>query len=321
MNKPHADDKPDQRPSRRDFVRLTGIGAVVLGNGLLAACGGGGDLDEVMEKAAAKKTKVDMPTIACDGGTQISINIKVTAGATGTPAGFSLQWMTVDALAALGGVWPSSDDLAICKASFSGNANLSRYNLAAGGTVTVNIGEFLFDSGASTNCASALSCGTAYVFRAFAHATNALQRSDFTGNLTCSTLACGSGETCTYSQGYWKTHGPIPTGNNVNEWPVASMTLGAVSYTDLQLQSIFDTPAAGNGLIALAHQLIAAKLNVAKGADSAAIDATVAAADALIGGRVVPPVGTGSLANSATASLIATLSSYNEGAIGPGHCD
>jgi hypothetical protein len=127
-------------------------------------------------------------------------------------------------------------------------------------------------------------------------------------------------QACTYTQGYWKTHGPVPTGNNTNTWPVASLVLGSVSYTDLQLQSIFNTPAAGNGLLVLAHQLIATKLNIANGTDPTAIAATVAAADALIAGLVVPPVGTGRLAASVTSSLTALLTSYNEGAIGPGHC-
>jgi hypothetical protein len=71
----------------------------------------------------------------------------------------------------------------------------------------------------------------------------------------------------------------------------------------------------------LAHQLIAAKLNVANGADDTAVAAGIAAADALIGGLVVPPVGSGSLASSATSALTETLTSYNEGLIGPGHCD
>jgi hypothetical protein len=318
MTQAQTDDKPNDRPSRRDFVRLTSIGAVVLGNGLLTACGGGGDLDELAEKA--KKTKMDTPTIACDGATQVSLFIKVTAGASGTPAGFSLQWMTADALAALNGVWPSSDSLTLCKASFSGNANLSRYNLGAFQTVTVNIGEFLFDNGASTNCASALLCGTAYVFRAFAHASSSLQRSDSTANLTCSTLACGSGETCTYTQGYWKTHGPVPEGNNSNEWPVAALVLGTVSYTDLQLLSILQAPAKGNGLIALAHQLIAAKLNLAKGADGTAVATAVPAADTMIGALVVPPIGTGYLAPDLTSALVTVLEVYNEGGTGPGHC-
>src|SRR6187401_544723 len=112
--------------------------------------------------ASARKTTLDKPTITCGTSTQASINITVTAGASGAPAGFSLQWMTASAYAANGNTWYASDDLRLCKASFSGNANLSRYNLAAGQTVSVNVGEFLFDNGASTNCGDGLTCGTDY---------------------------------------------------------------------------------------------------------------------------------------------------------------
>jgi len=277
--------------------------------------------NEIPSPPKPPKTKVDAPTIQCGTSTQTSINIVVTAGATGAPAGFSIQWMTLAAYEANGNQWLSSDDPALCKASFSGNANLSRYNLNPGESVTVNVGEFLFDNGASTNCGDALTCGTAYVFRCFAHATSTLMRSDFTPNLTCSTLTCNGGSGCTYTQGFWKTHGPIPTGNNTNQWPVNNLTLGTVNYTDLQLQSIFDTPAGGNGLIALTHQLIAAKLNIANGSDPTDIAASIAAADALIGGLVIPPVGGGSLSPAATSALITALTNYNEGATGPGHCN
>ena len=278
------------------------------------------------------KTKMDTPTLACGATTQASIEVQVCAGATGAPAGFSLQWLTAEdyALGADGlpgtaddNTWFDSADARLCKASFSGNANLSRYNLGAGECVTVNVGEFLFDNGASSNCVAALACGTDYVYRAFAHANSTLQRSDFTSNLSCSTLPCvlERNDDCTLTQGYWKTHGPIPTGNNSNEWAVTSLTLGTVNYTDLQIQSILDTPASGNGLISLAHQLIAAKLNVAKGADDTDAAAAIAAADALIGALVVPPVGTGFLAPKNTSSLTSTLTNFNEGAIGPGHCE
>jgi hypothetical protein len=278
------------------------------------------------------KNKMSTPTLACGVSTQTSIEIIVTAGATGAPAGFSLQWITATQFAngpdgilgtADDNTWPSSDDAQLCKGSFSGNANLSRYELGPGESVTVNVGEFLFDNGASTNCSGALVCGTEYVFRAFAHASNSLNRSDFTANHSCSTLSCGGGDTggCTFTQGYWKTHGPIPTGNNQNEWPVTNLTLGTVNYTDLELQAIFDTPANGNGLIALAHQLIAAKLNIANGADPTDAAQCIAAADALIGGLVIPPGGSGWLAPSATSSLTTCLTDYNEGQSGPGHCE
>ena len=312
--------------TRRQFIEgaavATGAAGIIAGTGIVRNVEAGG-----------KKTKIDTPLISCSSSTQASISIQVCAPAAGTglPAGFSVQWLTAADYALSG--WPLNSDCPLdtngnptcaasyCKASFSGNANLSRYNLLTGQCVTVNLGEFLFDEGASTNCPIALVCGTDYVFRAFGHANSTLNRSDFTANLVCSTLPCGHDEGCTLTQGYWKTHGPIPTGNNTNEWPVTSLTLGTVTYTDLQLQSIFDTPAGGNGLIALAHQLIAAKLNIANGSDNSAIASAIVAADALIGNLVVPPVGSGSLAPSQTSALNSTLTSYNEGAIGPGHCD
>jgi len=272
---------------------------------------------------------ISTPTVSCaPGSTPASINVTVTAGASGLPAGFSVQWMLASEFAANGSVWPSDSYVdpnvsSFCKASFSGNASGYNYNIKAGFSKTVTVGDTIYDTpGASSACASIpLECDKAYVFRAFGHATAALTRSDWSNTTSCSTAACTADDGCTYTQGYWKTHGPVPTGNNTNQWAVTSLTLGTVSYTDLELQAIFDTPAAGNGLISLAHQLIAAKLNVASGADDSAIAATIAAADALIGGLVVPPVGSGSLSNASTSALNGTLTSYNEGTIGPGHCD
>lgn len=282
--------------------------------------------------AAKPKTKIDTPIISCVGSTQVGINVQVCApggtGATGLPAGFTLQWMTAAAFAANGNIWPSSDSGLACDASFSGNANLSRYNLAPGECVTVDVGDFLFDEGASTSCPGELVCGTEYVFRAFGHATSTLNRSDFTTpNLSCSTLPCNQelGHGCTLTQGYWKNHNDTvctldPTSPLCVVWPVTNLNLGTVNYTEAQLLSILNTSASGNGLIALAHQLIAAKLNIANGADGTAVAQAILDADALIGGRVVPPVGTGSLANSATSALITALTNFNEGATGPGHC-
>lgn len=129
-----------------------------------------------------------------------------------------------------------------------------------------------------------------------------------------------TGDNCSYTQGYWKTHGPNATGNNSNEWPVTSLTLGNIAYTDSELQAIFDQAVKGNGLVSLAHQLIAAKLNVANGADGSTIAGTIADADALIAGLIVPPVGGDSLKSNVTSSLNDALTAFNEGTTGPGHC-
>ena len=274
---------------------------------------------------AAPKPPIATPVVSCAGATQTSINVQVCAGATGLPAGFTLQWLEAADYAANGNHWLSDSNPLACSAGFSGNANLSRYNLAPGECVTVNVGDFLFDNGASTNCPAGLKCGTQYVFRAFGHATNTMSRSDFTAITTCATLDCGHASSCTLTQGYWKTHGAVPTGNNAYTWPDAikanGLQLGNVIYTAADLLSILNKPAAGNGLIALAHQLIATKLNVAAGADPTTVAADIATADALIGNLIVPPLGGGYLAPSLTSGLVTVLANYNEGATGPGHCD
>jgi hypothetical protein len=82
-------------------------------------------------------------------------------------------------------------------------------------------------------------------------------------------------------------------------------------YSDTQVCAIFNTPA-GQGqnqvaLIALEHQLIAAKLNLANGTPNACIAAAIAQADALIaqyGSSLTPAQASG---------LITTLNSYNNG--------
>src|SRR5919197_3133672 len=105
---------------------------------------------------------------------------------------------------------------------------------------------------------------------------------------------------CVLTQGYWKTH--------PEAWPVTGLTLGAVAYDQAQLLAILGEPVRGNGLVALAHQLIAAKLNRASGAPApAAVARALAEADALIGGLVVPPIGEGALEPAQTSALTSAL--------------
>jgi hypothetical protein len=129
---------------------------------------------------------------------------------------------------------------------------------------------------------------------------------------------------CTRTQGYWKTHGPSPKGNNKNEWDVTSMKLGNETYTADELLQIFNTqPKKGNGLVSLAHQLIAAKLNIANGAGyNDAVTKAIADADALIGDTIIPPrIGSGFISSAATSKLNDILTRYNEGKMGTSHCD
>ena len=118
---------------------------------------------------------------------------------------------------------------------------------------------------------------------------------------------------CTFTIGYWKTH--------PEAWPIESIQLGNHVYAKDDALRIFNQPVQGNGLVALAHQLMGAKLNVAAGADPQSISSAIKTADYIIGALVPPPIGTGSLPTKTTSSLVAQLDSYNTGATGPGHCD
>ena len=273
---------------------------------------------------------LDPLTLSCTAVSGASIDLTVCAGNSGAPAGFSIQWETLDDYNTYG--WSSENAPSYRCASLSGVPGCaSQYSLGSKQCVTVNVGSNLFDDcGASATCGpTELECGTTYIFRAFAHnVPGGLKASDKSGTTQCTTFDCG-GQGCTYTQGFWKTHGPegCANGNNTNKWwdaannlPVTSLMLGNVSYTDLQLCSILHTPSKGNGLISLAHQLIAAKLNIANGSSDAAIKSSIDAADALIGNLLIPPVGSGFLSPSTTSALSTALTNYNEGATGPGHC-
>ena len=121
---------------------------------------------------------------------------------------------------------------------------------------------------------------------------------------------------CVRTQGYWKNHSDV--------WAMNALFLGDFSYTKQELLGILGAPVKGNGLIALAHQLIAAKLNIAEGACAPTeVANAIAQADLLIGSLEIKPSGGASVPTSETSSLVAILDEYNNGLSegGPGHCD
>lgn len=268
----------------------------------ILACGGGSGA--AGSSAAQKIGDLGAPALSATGSTATTITIEVCAADTGAPAGFSLQWAAV---ADPADAWPETT----CGASFSGNAKDSRYALAAGECVEVEAGAFVQDAGFSTDCGAPLVCGTTYLFRAFAHATNDYYRSDFTTPIDASTAACEP-EECTLTQGYWKTHAEaLPD----------ALALGERTYTKEELLSVLWTEVEGNGLLTLAHQLAAAKLNGLAGATTEDVEQAIADADALIGALVAPPVGEDWLATADTSDLVDALAAFNQGEAGLPHCE
>jgi hypothetical protein len=102
---------------------------------------------------------------------------------------------------------------------------------------------------------------------------------------------------------------------------VTELQLGNTTYTQEQLLAILHEPVRANGLIILAHQEIAAKLNIANGAGRSCSQQTLTDADALIGDLVIPPTGDGYLRPRDVSPFAGILGSYNEGNLCAPSCD
>ncbi len=264
----------------------------------------------------------DTPSVGVTTFTRSSITLEITAGASGASAGFKVEWMRRSEYDALGG-WPAPgapSSLIDCTMYGIPTWNEwgagSTFAMAPFGVARAEMGDLFDETGVEADYLSdlvELSDGTEYAFRVRVLASDALDDSDWSPTAFASTKP-RQFDDCTYTQGYWKNH--------EEAWPVNNLTLGNVNYTKAQLLQIFGQPAAGNGLIILAHQLIATKLNIAAGASSPAnVQAAIASADAKIGNLVIPPIGAGSLPANEADPEASLLDDYNNGEIGPGHCD
>ena len=140
-------------------------------------------------------------------------------------------------------------------------------------------------------------------------------------------VQCESG--CSLTQGYWKTHSSYgPAAKPDATWNLLPGGAGpntAFFLSGASWYQVFWTAPAGNQYYNLAHQYMAARLNVLNGASApSGVSSAIAAATTLFGSYT--PAQIGALAakdalRKQFVSLAGTLGSYNEGLIGPGHCD
>lgn len=272
---------------------------------------------------AAESTVLDAPELAPGAEASTIIHLDVTAGVSGAPNGFTIEWMPRSVYDALGG-WPADPtDPAIMSAIFLGNPTLNTsegtdsFLLGPGELALIEIGDIFDETGVQSSNAGEMVAGTEYVVRVKANGEgglptggdNLMSGSNLTGSTYSATLHAWTRShddrvECVHSQGYWKTH--------PEKWPVSTIRLGNIIYTKTQLLSIWNTPAAGNGLISLAHQLMAAKLNIIAGAIApASVTTAVASADALIGNKIVPPIGAGFIDPANSSSLTDDLEEFN----------
>lgn len=124
---------------------------------------------------------------------------------------------------------------------------------------------------------------------------------------------------CTYTQGYWKNHS---SGKKFDAgWNDADIggPNATFYYSGKTWINLFNTAPKGNAYIILAHQFMAAKLNIENGASPAPAEYALAAT------FFNTPANTLSFAYSkATQDQLKAwglvLAGFNEGLTGPGHC-
>ena len=122
------------------------------------------------------------------------------------------------------------------------------------------------------------------------------------------------GDGCTYTMGGYKN-----LAQHADRWPDSIDPFDAFPFNPSQSYiDVLNTPPRGDAWYILAHQYIAANNNVLNGADETDIAGKLAEAEALlsVGPGNVPRPQRGNY--TALASL---LDDFNNGDIGPGHCD
>ena len=270
--------------------------------------------------ASTAPVELDVPALdSPDPEASSYVHLDVTAGPSGAPYGFTIEWMTAAHFDALGGVWPADPgDPAVKSAIFMGFPSLNTvegtttFMLGPGVRADIEIGDIFDETGVLSANRDELSQGTQWVFRVKANGEDGdpsggsgfMPSSGFSSTHHASTKGAAPLADCVFTQGYWKNHPDV--------WPVSSVKLGNVIYSKAQLLLIFGTPAEGNGLISLAHQLIAAKLNIAAGAIApVSVLGAITTADALIGNKIVPPIGTGFLSPATSSHLTDDLEEFN----------
>ena len=185
------------------------------------------------------------------------------------------------------------------------------------GTVCASQGSTSFTFTYSRTIGPFASCGDYTVDNIATFTTNDTLTSGSDGWSVAVNVPCLAG--CSLTPGYWKTHsayGPAPYDNT---W--ALIGEGTTFFLSGQswYQVLWTSPSGGNAYYILAHAYIAAKLNGLNGADTSAVTAQIAHAEALF--AAYSP--SSSLSRPVREDFINTasiLDQYNNGLIGPGHC-
>lgn len=230
----------------------------------------------------------------------------VAGGSDSVAISYSLDSETDECVTLADDLFPASLPAQVCANQLDANGKWST-------TYTINFADFEgADCGENTNTASFL-------------AKDQDSEGDDSGNDSHTvTLLCADIGGCTLTPGYWKTHADPARKQYDATWNLLS-ALGPNTLFDggpaTYLQTLNTSPN-GNVYYILAHAYIAAQLNGLAGADQSAISSALTGAAAFFAAHTpATAAGLKGGAKSSAIALATTLDNYNNGVIGPGHCD
>jgi hypothetical protein len=132
-------------------------------------------------------------------------------------------------------------------------------------------------------------------------------------------------EGCTLTWGYWKTHSSCkekgPKRNDTWDKVTPDAESSTFFLSGLDYCGVLDTEPEESKYYILAHQYIAAQLNMLNDASGSAIASTFNEATNFFSTYEVGDVNNDENLQSKAVDLGAILDDYNKGLIGPGHCD
>jgi len=137
------------------------------------------------------------------------------------------------------------------------------------------------------------------------------------------TVECTNG--CTLTQGYWKTHnnsfkGGAPADDAWYNLGLLGENTPFFNSGKTWFQIFWMPPSGGNAYLQLAHQYMAAKLNILNGAYAPTqVQNAISWAESFFPGKTPATSLTNTQKNQARY-YASVLAQYNEGLIGPGHC-
>jgi hypothetical protein len=166
----------------------------------------------------------------------------------------------------------------------------------------------------------ATTCGSNTITNTASFASNDTPDTGSSPHTVTVNVVCVTG--CTLTQGYWKNHADPSRKQFDATWNLIPGAANAsFMNTGVSWIQTFNTPPAGNAFYVLAHQYMAARLNVLAGAQaSPTVLTAINNATALF--AALPASGT-ALSSSQTRTartLATTLDNFNNGLMGTPHC-